>query len=368
MGVVVRGPAGAGCVLLAALYLSGCAALDPSRRPGDASSAPAAANLPEEAPVEPALAKEAAAADTAAPPAMSCERPDAVEVPVVDRTKRLLEETTCSAALWLDGMFGGDDVEAARKTHGRLLIGGRWSEFDGFDDRIRMSLRVKLPAMKERLSAFVGRDDEDEVARDQQRQYAVRTQFPQVQERESWLAGFGYSFPGSDRWQSDFRIGVRGLRLRTFVYNRFGYNAYADDENLLHFRATPFWNSRDGFGFTLGSDYAHVLSPSRLLRWDNVATISEETVGVDWRSALIHYQNLRRNRGLAYQAYIEGQTDEPEPLRQYGVRTTYRQPIMWGRMFAETTLGYGWPRYDPAAKREGSAEVGINFELPFGGD
>ncbi|HUP91179.1 MAG TPA: hypothetical protein VM074_02950, partial [Solimonas sp.] len=157
-------------------------------------------------------------------------------------------------------------------------------------------------------------------------------------------------------------------KLRTFVYNRFGYNAYADDENLVHLRATPFWNSRDGFGLTVGTDMAHVLSPSRLLRWDNVATVSQETVGLDWRSALIHYQNLRAKRALAYQVYIEGQTDEPESLRQYGVRATYRQPILFERIWTEALIGYYWPRTDPVLKREGSAEVGLTLDLPFGGD
>ncbi|HEY0975061.1 MAG TPA: hypothetical protein VGE57_11250 [Solimonas sp.] len=297
----------------------------------------------------------------------ACRRESADRIMVVDDTQALLEETGCRAALWLDGLFGEDNVDAAQRTNGYLETAISHSEFEGTDFRTRLRVRFDLPNVKERLSAFVGREDEDDFIRGRSEGFALRSQFPRVNNEDQWLAGLGYSLPGNERLQTGIKVGASSLTApRVFVQGRVHYNVYADASNLVYVRLTPFWNSRIGFGVTSGIDYNYLLTPALLARWANVGTVSESTEGLDWLSALILYQNLREQRAMAYELFIRGQTQAEEPLYEYGARTIYRHPFVKDRFYGEFVLGYSFPRTDPTLPRNGSYEIGFGLELPFG--
>ncbi|MEQ1440483.1 hypothetical protein AAG565_14080 [Fontimonas sp. SYSU GA230001] len=297
-----------------------------------------------------------------------CHIQRADDEPFVDDTQAALQETGCRAALWLDGLFGDDsNVDAARRTHGSVETSVRYSQFEGTGYRTRLRVRFDLPNVKERTSAFFGLEGEDSFIRDRAEAFALRSQFPRIDDREEWLAGLGYALPDSARLQADLRVGASNLRMPTaFIRARLHLNVYADQLNLVYLRLTPFWRTRDGVGATLGLDYNRLLSPKLLLRASQVGTISESTAGMDWLSALILYRNLRDERAIAYQLFARGDTGEPVPVYEYGGRTTYRHPLLPGKLYAEGLLGYSWPRSERDEPRRGSYEVGAGLELPFG--
>ncbi len=342
--------------------------------PGEAPPVVDFKEAPREAPgpvaVPGADAVPAEAPEVPGPPTRRqlCAKPDDRPDTVVDGMQETMEETTCAAALWLDGLFGEPrNLDTARKTSGFLETSANWSEFKGWDQRTRFRVRFKVPNLKDRVSAVFGRDNENDVVRDRSEGFAVRSALPQIAEDDAWLAGLGYSFPGSEKFKTDFRIGAAGVaHPRVYVQQRGRYIAYADDQDLFYLRATAFWTSAQGFGVTSGVDYSHVLTRSLLLRVTEVGTISDKTVGLDWFSGVILYQNLREERAMAYELLIRGQTDEPEPLYEYGGRVVYRHPFMPKRLYAEFLVGYSWPRVDPDRKREGSPQAGISIEIPFG--
>lgn len=291
------------------------------------------------------------------------------EVIVLDATAERLQETVCGAALWFDGLFGERDLAAARRTRGRLEVSTRHSEFEGGETRVRFDARVRLPALQRRLSAFVGRDNEDDVARDRSEGLGLRSQADELEQVEDWFAGLGYQLEENWGIRSEFRVGVRGVRHpMAFTHLRATWVAWEDDDDRIQLRGTPFVNNLDGAGFTLGTDFDHALAPTRLLRWGSIGTITEESEGVQWRTAFILYQSLRKLRAIAFEAFERGATAAPEPLTEYGLRTIYRQPLLKARLFAELVLGYSWPRVDPALPREGSAGITFGLELPFGAD
>jgi hypothetical protein len=312
----------------------------------------ASAGADEAAPLHPCRAVELAGEDEA----------------LVDGTQALLAETGCRAALWLDGLFGGEpQITSARRTHGYVESSVSYSEFEGFDTRTRLRVSFELPNLKERVSAFFGRDDQDDFIRDRSEAFGLRSQFPRIDDRDEWLAGLGYGLPSSERMQTDIKVGAASLTSpRAFVRARLHYNAYSDLSNLVYLRVSPFWQTRDGVGVTLGIDYNHVLTPKLLLRVSEVGTFSESTDGVDWLSAVILYQNLRKQRAIAYQVFARGQTDEPEPVFEYGGRAIYRHPLIPQKLYGEFIVGYSWPQDDPAVPRRGSYEVGFGLHLPFG--
>ena len=286
---------------------------------------------------------------------------------LLDTASRRLHQTVCGAALWFDGLFGERDLDAAMKSYGHVELATAYSEFYGTQTRVRFIARVKLPAMEERLSAFVGIDDEDAYARDRSEGNALRSR-RRPTDRETFLLGLGFAGVTGDRFQSDFQVGVRDVSLpQVFAQNRFNYIPYSSTLNRLILRITPFWNNRDRFGATTHTSFDHIVDEALLLRWSTAVTKSEDIAGTDWRTAAILYQNLRGSHALAYETFIRGQSAEPEPLTEFGVRGVYRRPLFWGdRLFGEFVLGYSWPREDPALEREGAADVGFGLEMPFG--
>ena len=301
-------------------------------------------------------------------PFRACRQKRAGNEEMLDEASRRLHETVCGAALWFDGLFGDKgDVEAATRSYGRVELSNDYSEFYGNDLRLRFNARFRLPTLERRLSVFVGRDDEDDFVRDRSEGQALRSTTRRPNERDQFLAGLGFIAVSTEKFQADFKVGARNIRLpKIFAQGRLSYLPYSDEDSRVHLRLTPFWNNRDGFGITPNAAWDYVLADDYLLRWDSIGTITEESAGFDWRSALVLYQNLYLGRALAYEAFIRGATEAPEPLTEYGARTIYRMPLFRERLYTELSLGYSWPRDDPTLPREGSFAIGVGVELPFG--
>lgn len=319
------------------------------------------------APPDPVPETQAEADRRQLSPFQSCHRKPKDEVAVIDETRRRVQETVCGAALWFDSLFGEGDVRVARRTNGRIEVFAAHSDFEGWDKRVRFNAHVRVPSLENRLSAFVGRDNEQAFIRDRSEGFGLRSQFPRLAEQDEWMAGLGYSLPEAKRVHIDVRAGAHGLSHPSlFVQGRVGYTAYSDDTNLAHLRGTPFVNTNDGLGFTMSVDLDHTIGATRLLRWGTVGTVTQKNDGLDWRSAVILYQNLRRKRAMGYEIFIRGLTVAAEPIGEYGGRILYRQPILRERLWLEPILGYSWPRNDPSLPREGSLAISLAVEMPFG--
>jgi hypothetical protein len=291
---------------------------------------------------------------------------------VLDSTRRTVHETVCNAVLWFDGLFGDhtrETIESARGSYGKIQLSETYSQFFGEQRSLHFSAHVDLPNLRNRVSAFIGREPEGQFVRDRSEGFALQSQFPQLDDKDETIAGLGYQLPSNYFFRSDFRAGVRfaGFTVpKLFAQWRLSLNAYADEDDIINLRTTPFVNTVDGFGDTSSVDYSHVLGPKLLLRWDNTATRTQKSPGIDWRSVLILYQALPDRRGLAYEAFVRGFTQAPVQLFEYGVQLVYRQPLFSERLYAEALAGYAWPKTDPRKEREGSYNVGLALVLPFG--
>lgn len=302
-------------------------------------------------------------------PKNPCWMPDEPAEDMLESTREILFEISCNAAFWVDYRLSGDtDPKVHRdETQGYVELSGVYSEFEGFNHRLRAKVRVDLPNTRQRLSAFIEREDEDEAIEGRSENFSQRSQFPSLNDNGSWLAGLGYSFPGNDRLRTGIRIGAASLSdPRLFVRAHAHYTAYSDEQNLVYLKLAPFWSTRDGWGTSGQIDLNHLIRKGLLLRQTNRGTINQRIRGFDWYSAVILYQNLPQQRGVAWQMFGRGQTDEPEPLAEYGFRAVYRYPMFDERMFGEILLGYSWPRIDPNLPREGSSAIGYGLTMPFG--
>ncbi len=356
------------------LLLAGCASSHVEARAG-------AAPAPTAAPVAPTVPGDGTEPGGTAPPATGEGRPDTARVvcregkpdneALLDATRRRLWETLCGANLWFDGLFGEHrNAESARDVSGRVELSAIGSRIEGYKVRSRIDLNYQLPNLEHRWNAFLGRgNDANDFIQDRRKGLGLRSQFLDVETDERWLAGLGYSLPGSYERSVDFRAGGSGGREpEVFLQGRFRRNWILDERNLVHLREAAFWTNRQGFGVTAGVDYDRYLRRALLARWGTIGTYSEDTHGVNWRSALVLYNDLTGRRAIAYEGFVRGETDAPVPLREYGTRVVYRQGLTRRWLFGEIVLGYSWPRLRLEDRRGGAATFGVGLELDFGRD
>ncbi len=329
------------------------------------------ATVPEEAPLPGVQAEEQAGEQAAAKePSLRdlCREPTTEEEVLLDESRKYLTETFCGATLWFDGLFGGKpDIENARSVSGRVELSTLYTQAEGTDLKARLRLNYDLPTLKRRFNVFLGRDDRDEVVRDREEGFAIRSSVFGVETEDRWLAGLGYSPPGKWSERLDFRVGGRlSTAPEVFVQGRLRRNVFVGERSVWRLRETVFYENRDGFGSTTSADFDHVLRQTLLFHWGTVGTFSESTQGLDWRSATVLYQNLGSRSAIAWELFLRGSTDAEVGLREYGARTIYRRPLNREWLFAELIGGYTWPREYRDEPREGSALVGLGVELLFG--
>jgi hypothetical protein len=288
---------------------------------------------------------------------------------ILERVRRRLTVTACASSAWLDGLFGNQfRYDEYRATYGTVSAGGLWSDYDGFDPRLRFRVRLQLPQWNERVSAFAGRVGEEDYVSDTEDDFeALPTrQFGNLED-ESVLVGLGYSSP--ERTGNDFDLGV-GVRvdLPLDPYARARYEvvrAFAE-HYVFTGRETVFWQNSEGFGTTTRFHLDRAISDNLLLRWANLGKYTEETIGLEWYSQLTLFQSLDERTGLAWQAQVEGATDNEVQLTRYTTRLILRRRLAPEWLFLELRGGVAWPRRNLLEEREASPEFGVALEMEFG--
>ncbi|TVP45638.1 MAG: hypothetical protein EA350_08825 [Gemmatimonadales bacterium] len=287
---------------------------------------------------------------------------------VVDATRRALAESSCTAVLWFDGLFGSErDLASARRTSGGVDLSVRVSEFHGTEPDAGLRLRYDLPNLEERVNVFVGRGDGRDAVQDRERRGVVRQPSGIQEEEDRWIAGLG--FLPFERWAdaADFRVGVRPATAPVvFAQARFQQRRAAGPWAELNVRQTVFWENRDGFGVTGGADYHHLVGTRHLLHWEAIGTYSQGSEGAEWRSEATAWRRFGGFQSVGLQPFALGATAREVPLEEYGVRARYRRPLGGPTLMGDFVVGYSWPRLDAATPREGSALAGIGVQLVFG--
>ncbi|HEY0682907.1 MAG TPA: hypothetical protein VGD45_11300 [Steroidobacter sp.] len=298
-----------------------------------------------------------------------CAQPAEDNLSVLQRVRRSLTVTACASSAWLDGLFGDqihyDDYHA---TYGTLTVGGLWSDYDGFDPRLRFRARLQLPQWDERISAFAGRVGEDDYISDTEGDFdALPTRQFGTLEDESVLLGLGYSSP--ERTGNDFDVGV-GVRvdLPLDPYARARYEVVRSfaERYVFSARETVFWQNTEGFGTTTRINLDRVISDRFLLRWSNLGKYTEETLGVEWYTQLTLFQSVGQRTGLAWQAQVEGATDNEVQLTRHALRLIMRRQLTPEWLILELRGGVGWPRRKLHEEREATPEIGVAIEMQFG--
>lgn len=317
---------------------------------------------------DPAAAGPPVDEDDEESPMEICAQPSA-EPGVLQRVRRTLTVTACASSAWLDGLFGNqvyrDEYHA---TYGTVTTGALWSKYDGFDPRLRFRARLQLPQWDERISAFAGRVGEEDYISDTEDYFdALPTRQFGTLEDESVLVGLGYSSPERTGNDFDAGVGVRiDLPLDPYARARYEVVRSFADRYVFTARETVFWQNTEGFGTTTRINLDRVISDRFLLRWSNLGKFTEETQGLEWYSQLTLFQSVGQRTGLAWQAQVEGATDNEVQMTRTAARLIMRRQLTPEWLILELRGGVSWPRRKLVEDREPSPEIGIALEMQFG--
>ena len=291
------------------------------------------------------------------------------ETPALDKFRHGVERSVCVTAWRFDSLFGvlpEDQIVERRATHGRLRLGLKWDERDGFKEEVALRAQVHLPIAERRMRLIFGRDTDEAFIEGGSREFDGAT-FTEEDEDRRWLLGLGYEPIRGTR--SRLSLGA-GVRLRTppdpYVQASYWYQTMVHENLLLRARQTVFWENEDGFGTATRVSLERALGERRMLRWANHLRVAEATDGMLWNTNLTLYQALAEDRAIALRGAVRGETGRDVNPIEYNLRLIHRRSFLKEWLFLELQGGGGWLRQEKDEPREFVPEAAVIFEMAFG--
>jgi hypothetical protein len=289
----------------------------------------------------------------------------------LDRVQNGVHDMVWKSAMHVDRWFGSEEPPAAYQgASGSITPALLWDEFRGFQPKLRFRVDVPLPQLNQRFNAFVGRVDRDEyVSESNPYSGALPRQYGPI-DQEQTLAGISYRTPAKQGSRFDAGAGVRlQFPLDPYIKGSYIYERGDSMTGLFSLRETAFWENTQKAGVTTRVDLEKLfLRDLWLLRWTTSASFSERSQGIYGYSAIRALRGLPNRRALAFEVGIDGMTDAPVPVHEYGMKAAYRQAVFRDWLVMEVRASLTWPREELWQDRKPSWGVGLGFEMFFGTD
>ncbi|HKJ18021.1 MAG TPA: hypothetical protein VJ984_11765 [Xanthomonadales bacterium] len=288
---------------------------------------------------------------------------------IQEQTREVFRGAACHTFRWFDGLFGDEQDYPENEIKGWTIFGAEYTQYDGFDPRLRVRVRAPLPNMNRRWDLILGRVDETSYVSDTDLENKTFFNPGAVNEQDDepeWLLGLGHR-GRSKRSGWDWSAGVR-LRLppRPYAKLQYYYNKSFSQDTALSFRQTFFWRSDDGFGTTSRGEVTHDIDASNVMRFEGIATNSDVTLGWDWYVGHTWYHRFSGKNGISLLTFVNGETDNPVVLKDYGFNLIWRRPFTREWMFLSMGPSLTWPRELESEEREMSLGFGVWIEIEFG--
>jgi len=288
----------------------------------------------------------------------------------IDNMRQSTHNRLCRSVLWVDKLFGDDHEFNDREFTGKVSLGFRQDEADGFDPRLRVRIKTKLPNVSNKLNAFIGRVEEDsyisntEVDGDQVNAVGLRSA---NDDEDEWLVGLGYRNPNHRSNGLDYSVGAKlssGLNPYARIIHR--YLIPQGEDQSWRTTQTVFWQRDDGFGVSSSLDYTHILSDHDIFEWDTSAKFTEEEDQWEWISSTAWHHSFNRKQGISSRSYIRGEEKSDAAIPEFGVTFTYVQPFLKPWLLVETGVDFRWEKFDGNSEYKSAVRFGLQFEMILG--
>jgi hypothetical protein len=279
-------------------------------------------------------------------------------------------DTLWHGAMRIDQAFGSRADEAEyRKAFGSFSPAVLWDQHYGFQTPLRFNLYLPLPGLDERFHAFIGKVDPNEyVTESEEPSGAFRRQYGPVTQDQT-LFGLSFLQPPKQGGYFDAGAGMRvSLPLNPYLKGSYVYVRGASEEGLLSLRETGFWERLQGFGVTTRADVERIFDLCWFARWTGSVTFAENSQGLSGWSAVDLMRGFASRRAIALEFEVDGHTDAPVPLHNYGAKFAYRQNVLRRWLIMEVRTSLSWPKDLVQQERRSSLGVGLGLEVLFGTD
>lgn len=220
----------------------------------------------------------------------------------LDQWHQTLESSMNDTARGLDAFFAlaGDRSHEDATASGRIRIGWEPRTRDLAEFDVRFRVRVKLPALKNRVDLLLS-DDEDDL----QETTVKATRNDQLGRRDQ--ATLALRFRRSPDAKISHRIGF-GRRNQVFVKSRFRDSHEINPRKALFYDAELYYYSGDHLGGELGLTYQQLIDDNTLWRLSNRYYYRDTSNDWRWRHEAQFLHQYSDNAAVIYTAFIEGLT------------------------------------------------------------
>ncbi|MBS0419439.1 MAG: hypothetical protein JSR66_17140 [Proteobacteria bacterium] len=288
----------------------------------------------------------------------------------LDRTHEVLYNTLWHSAEHVDRWFGSvEDDTVYKQMYGSIAPALLYTQYDRLRAQIRFNMNIPLPQLNDRFHAFVGRFDPNEFITEQNEPSGAfpRTYGPPTEDQTLLGIGYHQADKPQEGGRFDAGTGIRvALPMDPYVKGSYIYQRGASESGLLSARETLFWQHSDGAGETTRLDMERIYDVHWLLRYTASATRSQHSMGLRGYSSVFILHDLPSRRAVAFEMGVDGQTQAPVPLHDYGLKVAYRKGILRQWLIMETRASIDWPKDYTYQQRTASLGVGVGFEMLFG--
>jgi hypothetical protein len=288
----------------------------------------------------------------------------------IDGMRASTHSRLCKTASWIDGLFGKKERFNGNDFIGKVSLGFRHDEIDGFDPRLRIKVKTDLPNVSKRFNAFVGRVEEDsyisntEVNNDRLNNVGLRST---GDDENEWLVGLGYRSPDANSNGLDFSLGAKlsgGISPYAKVAHRYLFETAQD--KYWRTTQTVFWRKQDGFGVSSKAEFTNILNDVDILVSHASIKYTEEEEQWEWFADTSWHHSLSDKKGISTTAYLRGEAENPVSLPEYGLTFTYIRPFLRDWLSVETGVDLRWEKEYPMGAYKSAIRFGIQFEMQLG--
>lgn len=259
------------------------------------------------------------------------------------------------AANTINGWFSDSEISSSMATtKGRLRFGWEPRSGDLSELDFRFRIRVKLPALEERVELLLS-DEEDDI--EQQAVKAARSD--ELSNRSQTVVALQFKNEETDK--VSYRIGFgRGGQL----YTRARYSdkiVYSRQASLRYFAEANYYTS-DQLGFEANAEYGYVFDARNAFELSNRFRFRDNSNDWLWRHQMQYLHVSKNDTSYLLTAAIEGLSQPTYRKRQMLLSMRYKRKILRDWLYIEVEPFILWLREE---NFRASAGVAVRAEVHF---
>lgn len=230
---------------------------------------------------------------------------------------------------------GGDNLTPA-STRGRLRFGLEPRSGDLGEVDFRFKIRVKLPALEDRVELFFS-DEEDDI--NQQAVKAARS--AELGNQDQTVLALQFKNNIADK--VSYRIGFgRGSQLYTRA--RFSDKFDLSDQSTMRYFAEANYYSGDKLGFEVNAEYSYVFDSKSAFELGNSFKFRKKYNDWIWRHQVQYLRVGNDDTSYLFTASVDGISEPTYRKKQMLVSLRYKQKVLREWLYIEVEPFILWLR------------------------